>query len=317
MKKVFLLQIAVVAITILCCIFSTKYIIRFVPDDYDRLYNINKWMQNPDIKPDMIFFGSSEAMNCVNGDLIKQEYNIDAVSYSNTGQQLAEAFLFYSKVPKSTKTVVQVIRAGSLTDDGYINDVKANRLIIDGYKLDDFTKGMLKEKTLEKMSKSVPEACFDIRGYLKNGFHSYLRELLEPGQYCDSSNTYIRNAYMFNYERAPQDQYDKLLHSLEIEVAQNLVVNKDMVNKIRKAGDYFKGRGIQYVLVLSPVSSNASHIVPPDSKSVIENLQFDFPVFDYTNLLDESGFADPVHPNRKGAKIFTSQFMNDFIKLNK
>lgn len=315
MRKVFILQIVVVLATLLFCVVSTKFIIYHIPDDYDRLYNINRWLSDTTIKPDIIFFGSSEAMNCIDGDLIKNDYGIESVSYTNTGQSLAEAFLFYSRVPSTTKTVVQIIRAISLCDDGYINDVKANRLVIDGYKLDSFTKTMLKKESIEKMSKSKLEAAFDIRGYLKNGLHSFLRELIEPNQYCDSSNTYIRNAYMFNYERASQDQYDKLLHSLEIEIAPTLKVNDDMVAKLKKAGQYFASRNIRYLLVLSPVSSNAAHIIPSDSKDVIENQRFDFPVFDYTNLLDETEFADPVHPNRKGARVFTNKFMSDFRRL--
>lgn len=311
MKRIFLWQITVVLITLCACIFSTKYAISHVPDDYDRLYNINKWTQDPDIKPDIVFFGSSEAMNCVDGDLIKGKFNLEAVSFTNTGQSMAEAFLFYSRVPSSTKVVVQIMRAPTFSEGIFVNDVKANRLVLDGYQLDAFSRSLLNERTICKFEKSYIEASFDIKGYLKNGLHGYLRGLLEPNQYNPTSNTYLRNAYMFNYERAPEDQYQVLLHSIMRDQKQMLEVDYELLQSMKRASDYFKSHGILYVVVLSPVSKKASQLVPKNSREVIENLDVNFPIIDYTNLLEEDGFADPVHPNRKGAKLFTDKLMNE------
>lgn len=313
MKKVFILQIAVVVVTIIVCVFSTKYIICYIHDDYDRLYNINEWTQDSNIKPEIVFFGSSEAMNSVDGDLIKEKYNKEAVSYTNTGQSMAEAFLFYSRVPSSTKYVVQVMRSSTFAEGIYINDVKVNRLVINGYQLEDFTMSLLNERTIAKLEKSLPKASFDIRGYFKNGIHGYLRELLEPGQYNETSNTYIRNAYMFNYERAPEEQFQMLLRTLQVEQKPTLEVDQELVESMRKASAYFKSRGIKYVVVFSPISSNATQLIQPNYKEVLDGLNFDFSIIDYTNLLEEDGFADPVHPNRKGAKVFTNQLMKDLF----
>jgi len=312
-KKLFYSQIFVVLILVFACICTTPLLISHLSSDSDRLCNINHWSNDTSIKADYVFFGASGAMNGIAGDTISNLYNANVVSFTSTGQSLSESFLFYSRVNDETKAVIQCISAGDLSGEPGINGFKVNRLIVDGYKMDSVTRTLIDKSTPQLFEKSYIGACLDVRSFAKTYLHNSLKELMQPEQLRKGASSDIQNAYLFTYERAPEEHFKKYYALMPKEQVDSLVLNNEKVEMINRAYDYFELRGINYYLVLLPVSSYAIKGHPLDYKEAIEKSAIKCDVIDCSFILEDDCFADPAHSNRKGASILSKYIMDRIV----
>lgn len=312
-KKIFFFQIFVVLILILVSLCTTPLIIKYFPSDSDRLCNINHWSADSTIRKDYVFFGASGAMNGIAGDTISALYNVNVVSFTSVNQTLSEAFLFYSRIGKETKAVIQCIRYYDLASSPSIDPYKINRLTVDGYKIDSETSAFIDNTTRLAFNKSYLEACFGVRSFAKTSLHKLFKELIEPGRQRKESISDIRNAYLYNYERAPENAYNKYLQVMSQKQIETMPLHQEKVEMINLATEYFRTRGIEYYIVLLPVSIYTAKYLPLDYVEALKNSNLSCKIIDCSFLLDDNCFADPHHPNRKGASILSRYIMDAII----
>lgn len=312
-KKLFYFQILVVILFVLICICTTPLLISHLSSDSDRLCNINHWSNDTSIKSDYVFFGASGAMNAIAGDTIYERYGVNVISYTSVGQSLSESFLFYSRIKDGTKAVFQCMQASDLSNVPGISKYKVNRLIIDGFELDSTTCDLIDKKTCDAFEKTYFEACFEVRSFFKTFLHGSLKELIQPGQIRKESTTDIHNSYLFTYDRAPEEHFNKYLSMMPKKQVDSLILNNEKVDMINRAYDYFESRGIHYYLVLLPVSSYTAKGQALDYKEVLENSKIKCYIIDCSFIMDDDCFADPGHPNRKGASIVSRFIMENIL----
>lgn len=313
-QKLFYSQIVVVLLFVLAAIFTTPLLIPHFSSDTDRLCNINHWSNDSSINADYVFFGASSAMNGIAGDTISNLYNVSALSFTSVGQSLAESFLFYSRIHDDTKAVIQCVNFGALSSGQGINGDKVNRLIIDGYRMDSVTRTIIDESIPPLFDKSYIKTYFEVRSYIKTSIHLNLKQLMQPGQLREEFITDMKNAYLFDYERAPKEHFDKYLRSVPKEQKDSLDLSPTFVNMINGAFEYFESRGIKYYLVLLPVSSYTSKERALNYQEVLEKSALKCEIIDCSDLLEDDCFADVGHPNRRGASILSRFIMDQVLK---
>lgn len=311
----FYLLIIVAIITLAFCLFSTPLIYDKVPDDYSRLSTINQWSSNPDIKPNVVIFGSSSAMNAIDGNLMAERLKCKVVSYTNTGMSFTESSLFYSRLPESVNTVIQVFSVyGGKWNTG-IALSKIDRLMIGGYQLDSLSSLFADSVARNNFKRSNIEVYFHSRNYLKNGIHYKIRSILEPNEACDSADKSITYPYLFQYERADDATWNKYVMMAQQVESDTMEISSEFIEKIQMARNYFKSRNINYYIVLTPISSCYEIGIPNHYTESIKQFQekTGVEVIDYTFLLEDKYFADPDHLNRAGGAVLTNNLC-DYIK---
>lgn len=311
----FYLLIIVAIITLTICLFSTPLFFDKVPDDYSRLTTINQWSSNPDIKPNVVIFGSSSAMNAIDGNLMAERLKCKVASYTNTGMSFTESSLFYSRLPESVKIVIQVLYVyGGKWETG-IALSKIDRLMIGGYQLDSLSSLFADSEARDNFERSNIEVYYHARNYLKNGIHYKIRSILEPNEACDSADISIAYPYLFQYERADDATWNKYVMMAQQVKTDTMEVSSEFTESIKIAQDYFRSRNIHYYIVLTPISSSYEIGIPNHYTKSIKQFQkkTGVDVIDYTFLLEDSFFADPDHLNRAGGAVLTNNLC-DYLK---
>lgn len=315
--KRFIQQIIFILLGIVISILLTIVLFPYVPSDTTRLTLINQWVNDENINPEIVIFGDSRAMNGVNGNILSDFFNnVNVVSYSSVGQSFSEAALFYPRIKKSTKIIIQCLDINSLSRYPYLSKDKANTLIMSGFKQDTIYKSFLSQEAYKFINTNKVIAILESRNFLRKGLHTFNRAIIAPNAQSDEIYS-IRFPYLFPYERAPEKQYNKYLRSFkEKESKTILTINETIIEKLKKTQAYFRARGINYYLILMPLSPLAWDFAPKNYSDLL--LQFEneigVKIYDFTYLLPDNYFCDPTHLNRAGAKILTEKISVEIIK---
>lgn len=309
--------IIVAVVTIIVGIFSTPLLYDKFPDDYSRLSSINQWSSDSTIKPNIVIFGASNAMNSIDGNLMARQLDCKVVSYTSPGQSFTESCLFYSRLPNTVHTVIQTVSAYGGKWDLGLSEKKIDRLMIGGYHLDQTSSRLADSATREGFERLNIEVYYHSRNYLKNGFHNMIRAILEPNEDCDSAHVSISYPYLFQFERCDAATWTKYAMQVRPSETDTIEITPAFVEKIQLASNYFQSRNINYYLILMPVSNCSQKGVPVYYDKSVRRLSeaTGVKVLDYTYILEEEYFADPSHSNRAGAAILTKRLCED-LKIN-
>lgn len=312
----FYILIVVAVITIIVAVLSTPLLYDKFPDDYSRLSSINQWLSDENIKPNVVVFGASNAMNSIDGNLLSRELNCKVVSYTSPGQSFTESCLFYSRLPNTVHTVIQTVSAYGGKWDVGVSDKIIDRLMIGGYRLDTISFMLSDSVSRKGFDRLNFEVYYHSRNYLKNGIHNMIRSVLEPNEDCDSAHVSLSYPYLFQFERCDDATWQKYAMQVRPPETDTIEITPAFVDAVEFASDYFKSRNINYYLVLMPVSNCSQLGIPEHYYESVRRLseKTGVKVLDYTYSLDEEYFADPSHSNRAGAAIITKQLCEDLYK---
>lgn len=313
MKKAFYIQLCFVVLTVLVALLSTPYLKQFFVDDGTRIDLMCAWSNDKTIQPDIAVFGGSGTMSGVNGFMIKDQLGMSMVSYTCTGQSTTLGSLFYTSVPESTKIVLQCYEVIANLEKSEAESVGATRLVYNGYQLDSITKSFIGQSNVEKFNESKLHATFELRGFMKEGINTILRDKVFRPNPCADSIRSMMYPYAYVYERAPESQYAKYL--IPKEKADTLKVSDYQLNRFKMFNNYFKQRGIAYYLILMPTNPFMYNRVPIEYRPQVEEFsaKTGIPYLDLTDLLTFEEFYDPNHVNRAGAIKVTNEIC-EFIK---
>lgn len=312
MKRTFYLQISIVVLAVLAALLTTPYLKKFFVDDGTRIDLMCEWVNDDNLQPEIVVFGGSDAMSGVNGYLLEEKLNKSVLSMTNTGQFISQSSLFFSKLSENTKIVILCRAVGADMERDEPEGIEASRYIYNGYELDSISKAFIGEKNASKFNKTRLQATFELRGFLKEGINTVLRDhLFRPNPCADSIKSKIY-PYYYVYENAPESQFTK--YSRPQQKPDEQILTDFQVDRFKSFNDYFKQRGIEFYLVLMPTSTYMSNRVPSVYKPQFEafSQQTEIPILDLTVLLDDDEFYDPNHPNRSGAVKVTNAIC-DFI----
>jgi len=309
MKKVFYIQLIIVIACVIAALLSTRYLKQFFIDDGTRIDLMCKWVDDDKIQPEVVVFGGSDAMSGVNGYLLQDKLGENMISMTCTGQSASLASLFFSKLSNNTKIVIHCRAVVTTLENGEPESIGASRLIYNGYELDSITKVFIGKNNVKKFDETRLHATFELRGFLKEGVNTILRDhVFRPNPCADSIKSKI-HPYYYVYENAPESQFTK--YPKPTQKQDTLRISDFQVKRYKMFNDYFKLRGIEYYLVLMPTSTFMYDRVPVEYKPQIEEFskQTGIPVLDLTDLLSDEEFYDPNHPNRSGAVKVTNEII--------
>ena len=298
MKQLFYCQIVLIALCLSIAMAATPIVFRLLPDDFARLSRIYEWIDGRRLNPDVAVFGDSRAMNGINGYLLGVALgeNRTVASFTNPGQSFSEGALFYSSLPSDTKVVVHCIGLNTLAGPMGIAEKKVDRLLLDGYRPDSVTARFLSSSTLREFGKSRLRVLYESRTCAKTGLHNLLRKFLEPNSLSDSLDSSVY-PYLYPYERAPKEQYDKYLLAQKQSPQVDLQTpDAEFETKIRAVSRYFKARHIGYYVVLMPVSPLLWDHLPQDYERCVSNFasRTEVAVFDYTKPVSYTHLTLPT-----------------------
>lgn len=313
MKK-FIQQIVFVLLGIAISILLTIILSPYVPNDTKRLTLINKWTNDENINPEIVIFGDSRAMNGINGYILSENFNnVTVVSYSSAGQSFSESALFYPKIKESTKVVIQCLDINSLSSYPYLSKDKANALIMSGFKQGTINKSFLSHEACKVINANKMVTIFESRNFLREGLHTFKRSIIVPNALSDQIYS-ITFPYLYPYERAPEEQYNKYLRAYkDKESKTSLIINDTIAEKLRNIQIFFREQSVDYYLVIMPLSPLAWESAPKNYDDTLHKLEIDIGVkiFDFTYLLPDEYFCDPTHTNKAGAKILTERIAEE------
>ena len=276
-------------------------------------------LKEPGFSPEMVVLGSSKAMMGIDGYQMTKELGIDVYNFSSNGQPPVESSLYYSLLPKSVKTVIQIIyapikqRGSEKKSNGKLSKTIAIHFAMGGYKLDEDIKRINPNIDLSSLDRSQIEQNFDARAAI---FIPGLTDLLLPRdknavvdlKFC---NSFLTKQHLM-YERTIEQE---IKHSY---INSNIEIDTVATSVLNGYAKYLSHKGIKMVAVIMPsnpdvkeFSSEQMEMIGTKCKELIP----DAIVLNYlAEVKDTQLFFDATHLNRNGAKKVTALLDKDLIE---
>ena len=301
--------VATVVTVVLVCNLLTPFLYNNIPTDRYRTTLILNKIQEPGFSPDVVVFGSSEAMAGIDGYQMSKDLGLDVYNFSSTGQPQEESSLYYSKLPSSTKAVIQVIYPPILKKDdadafNTLGEAIETAFIMGGYELDDETQSINNNVDLSGLKKNRFLVNFDARGAIVIPGITYWLLPRDKKAYVDMKfcNSDLRERHAM-YQRTLDQAARNTMAGKQLEWDTNSVVTTE------EYATYLAGRGIKMYVVLMPKNPDNKRYTAEQMEAIAEVCKKGMPhaiVLNYLNIIDDpSLFYDAEHLNHQGAKVLT------------
>ena len=116
-QKDFAIILIVILLTIFVCNIITPFFYKYIKTDLYRTHLIIEKLKEQDFNPEMVVFGSSTSMMGINCYQMSKELDLDVYNFSTIGQSPVESSLYYSMLPSTVKTVIQIVKPPIKRDD--------------------------------------------------------------------------------------------------------------------------------------------------------------------------------------------------------
>lgn len=317
MKK-FLSEIAIYIILTISVLFVLielqPVLYKIFPSDYKRHLLINNILKKETNTPEILIFGDSRGMFGVNSIILQNHLHKKSKAYnlSSYDQDITESSYYYPNLPPSTKFVIQCADISWFNNDSFIlRDAQAFSMILSKYKLNKEADSLL-PKIHPFFKEPRLKVLFNSRATTRNYLHSILRPFLDNEEYNDK---FLDPYFPHIYTKLKHPDYPNFVFNCGDYNISRIPFNK--IHFLTKVNNYFKGKGIKYVLILMPINKalcptntmNYSNIV--NSLNNIERLK----VLDLTSLLSEDEFYDHIHANSKGALHLSNEISNFIMTI--
>lgn len=289
--------------------FTTPFFYRLLPNDYIRTKYILNHLSRPSNGTTIAILGSSTAMSGMDANVFPKYLPEELVfNLSSTGQSIIESALYYTKLPETTKIVIQCIGLSSFTEKASLGQVPAIAFKMYEYEYDDTTKKLFGDLGVyDELDKSQVQINFEARTFIKAGCGKYIRSLLDDDAPSEDKLKSLKFPYSYTEERS--NTYER---NVAIVNKTNSLLNFKIDDTyrclIQRASHYFESRGIQYILVIMPVSPaivSSTKEEVETAKRILEKTFHDIVILDCYSILSSDDFYDVIHPNRLGAAKLT------------
>lgn len=301
--------------------FTTPFFYRLLPNDYVRTKYILNHLSKPSNGTTIAILGASTAMCGMDADVFRKYLPEEqAFNLSSTGQSLIEGTLYYTKLPETTKIVIQCVGLSSLATKVGLRQVAALAFKMYGYECDDMTKKLFWDLGgYDELDKSQMQVNFDARTFIKAGFGNYIRSLFDDDAPSEDKLKSLKFPYLYPEDRS-RNTYERDVAILNKKNAlQDFKIDDTYRCLVQRASHYFESRGIQYVLVIMPVSPDVVSSTKEEvesAKCLLKETFHGMTILDCYSVLSADDFYDAAHPNRLGAAKLTDYVAKN-IKINK
>ncbi len=320
--KEFMYSILVTSIIVLAIIVTLTYVQPFLyrrlPSDKDRHLVIMNVLNDRKKNKEFIVFGDSRAMFGVDTRTIKDSMTLqnEVLNLSSVGQNIYESSYFYGLLDSTTKGVIQCTSPSFFSTDikHELQDDVAYSMYLSGYRINEETKSVIKNYN----------PIFDGRpfiNYLKSRsiIRCYIHSnILRPVLDNETSDRVARGSIYFPHSFTSNRHPNYPVYEFDCSHFKRSSFPSTQISFLIKVHDFFKTKGIDYVIVLMPVNPDECNECYRDFKEYKRMIQdlTDIRVIDITELLlDTNCFYDAIHANKEGARIISSQIGNELLMM--
>lgn len=283
---------------------------RIFPSDNDRHVVMMDVLNNHCKSENILVFGDSRTMFGVDTRIIRKDLNFphEVFNLSSVGQTLYESGYFYGLIGKNTRAVIQCISPEffSRSINPRLQDEKAYSMYLSGYRINESTRSII-EKYNPIFDKNIFINHYKSRSVIKSYIHS---NILVPLLDNEASDKYAKHSRYFPNPCTIKHHPDYPVYKYDCSNCKSREKPISQLSFLTTVHDYFKVKGIVYIIVLMPVNPDECKECYADFKEykrVIENTT-NISVIDITDLIqDTSYYYDAIHVNKDGAKIISSQ----------
>ena len=307
----------VVLLSVLICNLLTPYLYRSIKTDKYRTTLLLNKLSDPEFKPDIVVFGSSKSMAGIDCYQMSAELGQDAYNFSSTGQPAVESSLYYSLLPSSVKTVVQIIYPPIKEEIATYDDDKLSTNIaipfsMSGYSLSPEIEEINSLTDFSELKKNRFLHNFDARGAIIIPGLTYM---LLPKDKEASEDLKFCNAYLTHRHQ----MYERTIDQLKVNshIGQDIRIDSVETGTLEKYAQYLGSKGIKMVVVLMPSNPDAMEFSDEQLEMIGDACRKSIPdalVLNYlTAIQDTQLFYDAAHLNKAGAKMTTALIDRDLI----
>lgn len=307
----------VVLLSVLICNLLTPYLYRSIKTDKYRTTLLLNKLNDPEFKPDIVVFGSSKSMAGIDCYQMSAELGQDAYNFSSTGQPAVESSLYYSLLPSSVKTVLQIIyppiKEGSATyDEDKLSTNIAIPFSMSGYNLSPEIEEINSLTDFSELKKNRFFRNFDARGAIITPGLTYIllpkdKEASEDLKFC-------------NFYLTPRHQmYARTIEQLKVNshIGLDISMDSSVTETLEKYAQYLGSKGIKMVVVLMPSNPDAMEFSDEQMERIGDMCREAIPdalVLNYLSAIQDTQlFYDAAHLNKDGAKKMTSIIDKDLM----
>ena len=321
-QKDFAIILIVILLTIFVCNIITPFFYKYIKTDLYRTHLIIEKLKEPDFNPEMVVFGSSTSMMGINCYQMSKELDLDVYNFSTIGQSPVESSLYYSMLPSTVKTVIQIVKPPIKRDDEEerlekgLDKSHCNFFSLGGYLLSDDIKQINPHSDLSVLEENEFIVNIKARGaFLVPGL-TYL--LLPRDKVADADlkfcNSYLTQRHAM-YDRTIDQAYKRSMKDKKIEI------DIDEVETLKGYVNYLRSHDIKMVFVLMPSNPDTEEFSSEQMKMIGDECNKQIPEAIFLNYLsaiqDTKLFFDSGHLNREGAEVLTGILDKDLSKLLK
>lgn len=314
MDRVFIRSIimclAGTALVVLILNLLTPVVYKALPNDYVRTGIILDHISNKDTDPEVVILGNSRGMSGVDAGRMSELTGLNVENYCSPSQSLVESALYYDRLPKSVKVIIQCIDEKEFTDNAMKMTVPATvAFAMSNYKVGDFERSILRDDDCAELEHSRLIRNFKARSSYKTGISNLIIRQLDD----DAPSDQIKDLkYPYMYPSDHSKTYDRDLDHLKQWIptaVSQFNVSETLSSFCQRIVHHMADEGVDVVFAIMP---NCPDLDWPDEASehfveyVMETLG-DISFIDVLTRVPSSGFYDPLHPNREGAEIITSE----------
>ena len=306
----------VVLLSVLICNLLTPYLYRSIKTDKYRTTLLLNKLSDPEFKPDIVVFGSSKSMAGIDCYQMSAELGQDAYNFSSTGQPAVESSLYYSLLPSSVKTVVQIIYPPIKEENGVGEDKLSKNIAIPfsmgGYRITPETEDINPLTDFSELKKNRFLQNFDARGAIIIPGLTYIllpkdKEASEDLKFC---NFYLTSRHQM---------YERTIEQLKVNshIGQEIHIDSTVTGTLEKYAQYLGSKGIKMVVVLMPSNPDTMEFSNEQMEMIGDACRKSIPdalVLNYLSAIQDTQlFYDAAHLNKDGAKMITALIDKDLM----
>lgn len=308
--KSIIVCLTAVALVVLSLNLLTPVVYRTLPNDYVRTGIILDHINDEATAPEVVILGNSRGMSGVDAELMSEITGLSAENFCSPSQSLIESALYYDRLPKSVKLIIQCIDEKEFSDKAMHMSVPAKvAFAMSNYRPGDFERSILADDDLSELKCSRIVRNFKARSSYKTGLSNLIVRMLDD----DAPSDQIKDLkYPYMYPSDHSKTYERDLEHLKQWIpsaTSSFGVSEKLSSFCSELAHHMSDKGIDLIFAIMP---NCPDLGWSDEASMhfVEHVRETLgnsPVIDMFTKVPSSGFYDPLHPNREGSKIITTE----------
>ena len=233
-------------------------------------------------------------------------------NFGSNGQTLKESFLYYPKIQKSTKRILQFIRIEDFEDS--LKDLEEpvlRNFALYGYSYNPEAETLLGNNELNYLTNTRLKINFDARIITTNVINRSFRRVFRKDLNLEDAENdlFFPNVYS---QRVDAETYAFDIKKFNpSKPLTQFTINENIVHLLIRARQYFRQKNMEYTIVLYPINPDLYNYTNEYKKDALKKIeQAGLPIINCINMLDGTDFVDYWHISRPGAHKLTDRLVD-------